>query len=155
MTTTLAKLEAASVKARAAEDAAAAAHQRAEDARMERLRVFAREQLDSYDDAALGQQVRDAQRAFAAAVAESTLGAAWVRLKVAQMLRAHLAIEAQSNAGMVGDPRTITTRVADSAAFEELGRSVDRVAEGLVADELDARDAARDAVAEGLSPDAS
>ncbi len=145
--TTIADLEAKAQAARdrheRADHAAAEARRQEQDARARRLDAYDRDVLDGYDDEALGQQVRDAQRALDRAVADDPLGAAWVALKVAQRRRAHFSTEAAAAAARLGDPRTITTRVADSAVFEELGRSVDRVADALHADELDARDDAR------------
>jgi hypothetical protein len=147
MTQTLQQLEKAAQQAaerhQAAQEAAEKARVKAEQDRAARLTRYDRKVLDGFDDDALGQQVRDAQQALDQAVADSRLGRAWVEMKAAQLRRAHLSNEAAAAAMRIGDPRTIATRPAGSALPEELTRAVDRVAERLVADELDAADAAR------------
>jgi len=153
MTKTLDQLEAAAQAAQQrhenAQQAAAEARQRADAERAERLNTYDRRVLDVYDDAALGQQVRDAQQALDQAVAVDPLGAAWVQLKLAQLRRAHMSTDAAGAAARLGDPRTITTRAAGGALFEDLGSAVDRAAQSAHADELDARDDARTAAGEG------
>jgi hypothetical protein len=150
---TLEQLEAAAQaterKHEAAQRAAEQARHQAEQDRQRRLNAYDRQRLDAFDDEQLGQDIRDAQRALDEAVASDPLGRAWVNLKVAQLRRAHLSGEMAAVASQLGDHRRITPRVAGDALFEEIGRAVDRVAESLVADELDARDAARHAAAEG------
>ena len=153
MTKTLADLEAAAQAAQkrheSAQQAAAEARRREEDARAERLAAHDQHVLDNYSDEQLAEQVRDAQQELDQAVSKSTLGSAWLRLKVLQIRRAHASVEAAAAAARIGDGRTILPRVAGGAAFEELGRAVDRVAERQVADELDARDDERTAAGDG------
>jgi hypothetical protein len=146
MSTTLDQLEAKAARVaaqhEAAQQVAQQARQQAEAEREERLREYEQRLLDEFHDSPLGQDIRDAQRALDRAVASDLLGAAWVQLKVAQLRRASLASEAAQIAAKLGDSRVVVSRPANSTMVEDLTRAVDRVAEAVHSDEVNARDAA-------------
>lgn len=147
--TLAAKADKARAAYEAAERAAENARAEAEQQRAGRLAEYDRQLVEQYDEAELADRVRQAERDLEEAVAGSTLGRAWVALKVAQLQAAHLTQHAASAAQRVGAGAGYSSPVANNAAFEELGRAVDRAAARDIADELDALDAAREQAGQG------
>lgn len=118
-------------------------------ARAERLAQYDRALVEEYDDNDMLEQVRQAERDLVEAVADSALGRAWPALKLAELRRAHLSRHAADAAQRIGASIGYSTPVANNAAFEELGRAVDRAAAHTIGDELDTLDAAREQAGQG------
>ena len=154
MPKTLTTLEAEAQKAQAAYEAAQAAAEQAranqQAQQAERARQLDEATVTDYDDQALFRAVRQARQAFDRAVAASDLGQAWIELKLAEARHAPRADERNAPASRLGrhDDRA-PDRPASNAAFDDIGRAVDRIVADRIADEMDARDAARDAAITG------
>ena len=144
------KAREAAEAAEAAQAAAEAAAQREQAKRAERVRQLDEATVSGYDDAAHFREIREARQALDRALAETPLGQAWVALKLAEARHAHAAEERNSAAARIGQAdNRVPSRPANSTTFEDLGKAVDRVVAGLIADELDARDAARQQAIDG------
>ncbi|MDP9390183.1 MAG: hypothetical protein M3P89_02085 [Actinomycetota bacterium] len=153
-TKTLTALEAeareAAERFQAAQDAAEQAREAERQRQAERARHLDEQIVADYDEQRHFRAAREARQEFDRAVAASDLGKAWINLKVAQARHTHAAEERNSAAARLGrhDDR-VQMVVATNAAFEEIGKAVDRNVANVIADEIDARDAAREAAVTG------
>ena len=144
------KAREAAEAAEAAQRAARQAQEREEAVRAERARRHDEATVAGYDEAAHFREIREARQALDRALAETPLGKAWVALKLAEARHAHAAEERNSAAARIGQAdNRVPSRPANSTTFEDLGKAVDRVVADLIADELDARDAARQQAIDG------
>lgn len=153
MTASIDTLAAKADKARAAyeaaERAAETARVEAEQQRAERLAQYDRALVEEYDDDAMLEQVRQAERDLEEAVAESTLGLAWIGLKLAQLRHSHQSQNAAAAAARIGVSTEYGAHPANRVSHEELTKAIDRAATRVVADELDGLDAARERAGDG------
>jgi hypothetical protein len=144
--TTLEK-EAADAQAafEAAQQAAELAREKEQQRRAERARAYDERLVGDYDEQQMFRAIRQARQDFDQAVAASYLGQAWIALKMAEARHAHYAEECNQAATRLGrHDHRVASRPAGNAAFEEIGRAVDRIVADRIADELDARDTARE-----------
>lgn len=145
MTADLSTLEAKAAKAEAAYVAAQMAAQAARDQRQAakdaRAREISQRVVDSYDDAEMYRQIRDAREAFVNAVVESDIGKAWIAVQLAELRHAHASGDFNSAAGHLGLSRQAAPHPAGNAIVEQLAQIVDRAA----VDALNAEQAKRDA----------
>ncbi len=153
MTADISTLEAKAAKAQAAYEAAQqaayearAAEQAKQDAR---AREIAQRVVDSYDDAEMFRQIRQAREEFAKVFIESDIGKAWIAFQLAELRHAHGSVDYNTAASQVGRFDQMPPRPAGNAIVEQLGQIVDRAAADTIAAELQARDAERAAYISG------
>jgi hypothetical protein len=149
----LASLEAQAQEAaqrfKAAEDALARVREQERLAREERARQIDERIVADYNEQEHFRAVRHARQELDRALADSPVGRAWVAVQVAETLHAHAAEDRNGSAARLGLPDRVASHPASNAVAKDLARAIDRVASGLVADHLDARDAAREAAING------
>ena len=145
-------------EARKAEEKAARARDAFEKERAETVRKyeakldeFDRGWLEEFDDEALEKAVKDARRAFDAAVAEGKgVHRAWLDYRTAAMRRYWFATEARSVADRLGVATALTLPPPSEEDFADAyKRAVSRVATLLVEDELDEMRTRREEYADG------
>jgi hypothetical protein len=146
---------------RAAEKAAAArravdeANRRAMQEREARLRAFDERWLESYRerDEALQRAEREAADGLVAALVESPVGRAYLRLRTAQQLRYYLGVELTGIRGRLGLPelRTPLPTGVGPSFLDRMERLLEAEASGLIDEELARASAEREAAAKGES----
>jgi len=142
--------QAAAAKAAAARDAADQAHVEAEARRQARRADADRQWLAEFDRQALHRAVGDARREMVAAVRDDPTWQAVIGFLAAQYKHYqwhHEAVAVRDRLGLepVADPGP---HPVWPISFDELSQIADRTAAGIVADEMDAQAAAREAAAE-------
>ncbi len=145
-TTDIESLEAKELLAQTAfEEAKIAANEarrREAEHQTERAHQIDQETLTAYSEADHAQAIADAKQELVRAIADSTIGRAWVNYQAAQLRQAHAAGDASGAASRLGR-EPVASRPAGNAAAELLTQIVDRLAVDLIADELDQRDEQR------------